>query len=364
MRVLIVSSLKRRIAPDEFASRSRIIYEVAHGLVERGHDVSVLGTGDSIVEGATIIPVIPKGWTSLPPVENDFIRDIAFLTMQAKHIVALQENFDVVHNHTYPDFFPHIVDTQLKIPLLSTLHALYDDYMDETLSLFHNSSFVALSHAYTQLYKKTKFAGVVYNGVDTKTYAYKEEKGDYLFWLGRLPKAKNADGTFMDPKGVRHAIALAQKTGSNLMLGGVVEDPAFFEQDVKPHLNEQIQWVGDVSPKQSLSTEKVVSLMQDAKVFLMTINQEEPFGLVMAEAMSCGTPVIGFDRGSVREVVAEGETGFVVAPEKDIDGLAEALAKIESIKAFDCRKRVEDHFSIAKMVEGYEALYTELIQKK
>lgn len=364
MRILLVSTLKRRIAPDEFASRSRIIYQLAKGLVDNGHEVSVLATGDSVVEGATIIPVIDNGWASLPSVENDFIRDIAFLSMQSKKIVALQDRFDVIHNHTYPDFFPHLLDTQLRIPLVSTLHALYDKYMDETLSLFHNSSFVALSHAYADLYTKTKFAGVVYNGVDTDLYAYKKEKQDYLFWLGRLPKAKNDDGIFMDPKGVRHAIALAEKTNTKLILAGVVEDPEFFYTDVKPHLNEKIQWLGGVSSKQTLTPSEVIQHMQNAKAFLMTINQEEPFGLVMAEAMSAGTPVIAFDRGSVKEVVEDGVSGFVVDPQKGVDGLAEALGKIDTILPENCRKHVEDHFTIANMVAGYEAVYKDLIEKR
>ena len=363
MRILLVSTLKRRIAPDEFASRSRIIYELAKGLVHNGHTVSILATGDSIVEGATIIPIIPNGWANLSPVENDFIRDIAFLTIQAKKMIEIQDQFDVIHNHTYPDFFPHLLDTQLHVPLLSTLHALYDTYMDDTLSLFHNSSFVALSKAYAALYKKTKCIAVVYNGVDTNLYAYKKEKKDYLFWLGRLPKAKNDDGIFMDPKGVRYAIALAEKTGATLLMAGAVEDPEFFYTDVKPHLNASIQWLGGVSSHQSLSSAEVVSLMQDAKAFLMTINQEEPFGLVMAEAMSCGTPVIGFDRGSVKEVIEDGMTGFVVAPDKGTSGLVEAFEKIGTIDSSACRGRVEQYFSIAKMVENYEKVYRQLQNK-
>jgi glycosyltransferase involved in cell wall biosynthesis len=361
MKILLVSTLKRRVGPDIFASRSRIIYQLARGLALRGHTVSLLGTGDSSIEGVTTIPVIDTGWVDQPPVENTFVRDSATLIKLAKQLVTLQSNFDIIHNHTYPDFFPHVIEDELTIPLVSTLHALHDTYMDDTLSQFTNSYFVSLSEAYAQLYKKTKFFRTVYNGVDTKLYAYAAEKQDYLFWLGRLPKAKNKDGTFMDPKGVRWAIKLAQQTESKLFLAGAVEDAAFFEQDVKPHLNEKIQWVGKVSSEQSVPAEKIVALMQGAKAFLMTINQQEPFGLVMAEAGSCGTPVIAFDRGSVAEVIIEGKTGFVVNPDEGESGLASAVARINTLRPLDCREHIEQHFSIEAMVRNYENTYKELI---
>lgn len=363
MKILIVSTLKRRIGADLFASRSRIIYELSSGLVKKGHKVALLGTADSVASGVEIIPVLQKGWVDLPPVENEFLRETASLIMQAKKIVEIQGDFDVIHNHTYPDFFPSIFEDKLQIPMVTTLHALYDDYMDDLLSQFTKTYFVSLSNGYKELYKKTKIYDVVYNGVDTNLYTFKKEKQDYLLWLGRLPKGKNTDGTFIDPKGVRWAIQLAKETGSKLLISGVCEDRKFFETDVKPYLNDKIQWVGDVSSEQSLPVEKVVELMQNAKVFLMTINQQEPFGLVMIEAMSCGTPVIGFNRGSVGEVVVDGKTGIAVPPEKGIGGLKDALNKIDTINPVDCRRRVEENFSLDRMIERYEEVYSHILKE-
>lgn len=363
MRILIVSTLKRRIGPDQFASRSRIIYELSSGLVKKGHEVSILGTADSVVPGAKIIPVLEKGWVDLPPVENEFLRETASLINQSRKMVEVQDSFDMVHNHSYPDFFPSVLQSELRVPLVTTLHALYDDYMEEVLSKSDKTYFIALSNGYKKLYEKVKIYDVAYNGVDTNLYAFKKEKQDYMLWLGRLPRAKNADGTFMDPKGVRWAIQLARETGSRLIVYGVCEDKKFFETDVKPYLNDKIQWVGDVSSEQSLSTEKVVELMQNARVFLMTINQQEPFGLVMAEAMSCGTPVIGFNRGSVGEVVIDGKTGFTVNPDEGIEGLKRALEKISSISPEDCRGHVENNFSLDSMVEKYERIYLQILKK-
>ncbi len=363
MKILIVSTLKRRIGPDIFASRSRMIYQLATGLSNKGHEVSLLGTADSVVPGVTVIPVTEKGWVDLPPVENEFQREVATLILQARKIRELQDSFDVIHNHTYPDFFPGIIDGDLKIPMVTTLHALYDYYMEDVLAGAKYSYHIALSEGYRRLYKKVTFDAVVYNGIDTNAFAYQGKKSDYLLWLGRLPKAKSADGTFMDPKGIRWAIKLAQKTGYKLKLYGVVEDKQFYETDVKPHLNDNIQWVGAVSSEQSLAFEEVIKLMQHAKAFLMTINQQEPFGLVMAEALSSGTPVIAFDRGSVKEIVIDGKTGFTVDPADGLEGLVNAVKKLETIKPADCRERAVTHFSIDAMIHNHEKLYKELIRK-
>lgn len=360
MRILLVSTLKRNVAKDVTASRSRIIYTLAKGLVEQGHTVSLLGTADSVIEGVTTIPVIEKSWIELPAVENSYFQETASLISLAQKMIAIQDDFDVIHTHTYPDFFLPLVESQLHVPLVTTLHIQATDYIDDVTSKFTKTNFVGLSKAHSSGFKKTKIDHIVYNGIDTDVFSYESQKQDYLLWIGRLSKAKNPDGSFFDPKGIKHAIALAQKTDSHLKLAGSVEDMAFFNNDVKPHLSEKIEWIGEVSSEQKMSRDTIVALYQKAKVFLMPINWEEPFGMVMAEAMSCGTPVIGFDRGAVKEVIADGETGFVVPPQEGINGLAKALEKIHTITPQNCRKRVEEHFSIPKMVEGYEEVYKDV----
>ena len=361
MRVLLLSTLKRRIGPDIFASRSRIIYELAEGLAKREHSVSLLGTGDSYIPGVEVIPVIEKGWVDLPSPENEFIRDVASLQKMGEMLISLQDKFDLVHNHAYPDPFASVYEGKLQIPLVTTLHALYSDYLDELLSFYPKTNFIALSQGYKKLYKKAKIYSVVYNGVNTKAYKYQGKKKDYLFWLGRLARGRGADRKFLDQKGVRWAIELAESSGTQLYLAGPCEDPLFFEEEVKPHISEKIQWVGDISSEQSLPVEKIISLMQGAKAFLMTVNQDEPFGLVMAEAMACGTPVIAFNRGAVSEIVIDGKTGFVVDPQEGVEGLKKALEKIDNIERNACRKHIEENFTVDKMVDNYEKLYKQLI---
>lgn len=361
MKILMAAPLRRKISPSITASRPRVIYEIVNELLERGHQVSILGTGDSNVPGAAIIPVIPNSFNELPAFENPFYAETSFLVKQVKKIEEIASDFDIIHNHTFPEFINLLAEDLIKTPMVTTIHAQATPELDEILSKFPNANLVSISYAHKKLFQKAKINYVVYNGIDTNLYAFSDKKEDFLLWIGRLSKAKDKEGNFMDPKGVKWAIKLAQETDSNLILSGNVEDEEFFNNDVKPFLNNKIQWIGPISPEQPLNKEEVVKLMQKAKAFLMTINWPEPFGLVMAEAMSCGTPIIGFDRGSVSELVVDARTGFVVSTKDGLGGLKKAVAKINTIDYQDCRRHVEKNFTIKKMVDGYENIYKKLL---
>lgn len=362
MKILIVSLLKRHVSQDQLSSRPRIIFELTSGLIKKGHDVTFLGTGDSKVPGAKMISVIPQSFVKLPPAENPYYAETSYLVQLEKKIEELAPQFDIIHNHTYPEFINLYATETITTPLVTTIHAQGTPELDSVLSLFPKAYFISISEAHKRLFKKTNIFKVVYNGIDTSIYSFEEKKDNYLLWLGRLSKAKNADGSFMDPKGVRWAIQLAQSTGQNLILSGNIEDMEFYKKDVEPHLNEKIKWVGPLSSELTLSKPEVAKLMQKAKAFLMTINWYEPFGLVMAEAMACGTPVIGFDRGAVKELIVEEKTGFVVPPEKGLEGLKDALNKLPSIRPADCRRHVEEKFSTQIMVNNYEKTYEEILR--
>jgi len=362
LRVLITAPLKRKVAPKITAARPRVIFDLASELLKRGHKVSILGTGDSFIPGAEIIPVIPKSFIEMGPFENSFYAHTAFLTKMAKTLEKIGNNFDIIHNHCYPEFINLLVEKNIKTPIITTIHTQITPEVDKTLSLFKKSYFICISETAKKLAKETKIYKVIYNGVNTSLYKFSEKKEDYLFWLGRLARAKDKKGNFMDPKGARWAIQLAKETNSKLLLSGNVEDKKFFEEDIKPYLSKKIKWLGPISPEQPLSKKEVVKLMQKAKAFLMTINWNEPFGLVMAEAQSCGTPVIGFNRGSLSEIVIDKKTGFVVAPKEGITGLKKALKNIGKINPRDCRERIERNFSLEKVAENYEKTYKEIIK--
>lgn len=364
MKILIVSTLRRKIHADETASRSQIIFHLAEGLATLGHSVTLLGTGDSFIPGVTVLPVIPKGIVDMPPEENAVFYEIALLTQLVHSVRKIHENYDIIHNHSAPEFLLSLIENELKRPLVTTVHLQTTPYVQQTLAQFKKTHFVPISQNQRTLLNNSNITRTIYNGIDTGAFSYYEHKEDYLFWLGRLARAKNPDGSFMDPKGVRWAIQLARETNQRLLLAGAVEDRQFYDKDVKPYLSDTIRWIGPIQAKQGMERKEIVRLMQRAKAFLMTINWEEPFGLVMAEAMSCGTPVIGFRRGSVPELVVNGKTGFVVDPLDGIAGLIQAVSDIGSINPVDCRKHVEKYFSTSIMVNNYASLFKDLLRNE
>jgi glycosyltransferase involved in cell wall biosynthesis len=371
MKILLASTIKRNVTKDTTYSRSKVVYQIASELVKRGHDVSLLGTGDSLIEGVKTIPVIDRGFIDKQReegYENPFYVEAGYLVKFVKKLEEIGEEFDVIHNHSYPEFLNLFATDTIKTPIVVTIHmSLTPNLMsvyDDVLSLFPKSHLVAISNSQKQHFKKATIEAVVYNGVDTNSFPFADKKDDYLLWLGRLGQAKNPDGSFMDAKGVSWAIKTAIKTGKKLILSGGVEDKEFFEKEVKPYLNDKIQWVGKIGKDQPLTEEELAHYYGRAKAFLMTPNWDEAFGLVIVEAMSCGTPVIAFNKGSIPEIVEDNKTGYLSSYEEGVDGLAGNVEKLFNLSdqeyqvmSTNARKRVEENFTIEKMVDGYEKVY-------
>jgi len=189
------------------------------------------------------------------------------------------------------------------------------------------------------------YLGTVYNGIDLSLYPLRASGGEHLVFLGRI----HAD------KGVHLAIEVAQQSGLPLLIAGIIQDHAYFREQVEPHLNQLIRYVGpvDVPGKNSLFATAL------ALLHLNTI--PERFGLVLAEANAAGVPVIAMDLGSCREVIADGRTGFLV---NSVDGAARALKRLGEIDSIVCRQRVQQCFSIEKMVEGYERVYRTIFEQE
>jgi len=363
LKILMVAPLKREVSQDITAARNKFVFDLSKKLKEKGHNVSILGTGDSYIKGVKVIPVIKKAFNKVEKeFENPFYAHTAYLAKQAKMLSEIAGDFDVVHNHAYPEFLPLLCYDFSKTPILTTIHSQLTKETDDALSLFKKGFFVAISKSAKKLAKKTEIFQVVYNGIDTSLFKFNKKKKDYLLWIGRLSQAKNKKGNFMDPKGIRWAIKLAEETNEKLLLSGNVEDIQFFKQEVRPHLSNKIKWVGKISKEQPLTKKEVSNLMSKAKVFLMTINWNEPFGLVMAEAQSCGTPVIAFRRGSAPELIINNKTGFLVDPKDKVKGLQRALGAINTINPIDCRENAEKNFSLDKMVSKYEETYYQILK--
>jgi len=377
LKIALLSALKRPINPQTTVSRNRVVLELAQGLVKKGHKITVFGTADSHIPNVEIIGVIPKGLVELPPTENSFYTDTAYITHAIIKLLSEQERFDLIHNHMYPEFLPLIGADLFEKPLITTVHSQVTPELKMALSDTYGSS-VLVSVSECARKALSLNSRLIYNGIDTNFFVPNSQfLKPYLLFVGRMSKAKK-NGKFMDPKGVTNAIEVAQKTGANLKIVGNIEDKKFYEELIAPNLSEKIQLVGEVSSEQNLGREKMLALYQNAKAFIFPINWEEPFGLVMVEAMASGAPVIAYNRGSVPEILRDGVTGFIIDPDDEdrpgkgiwtikkhgIEGLMEAIKKIGEVNRTTCREHVVKNFSVEKMVEGYEKLYQEILNKQ
>lgn len=376
LKIAFLAPLKRPITPQTTVSRNRIVLELAQGLSKRGHKITLFGTENSQIPNVEIVSVVPKGLIELSSSENPFYTETAYITHGIMQLLSQQKQFDLIHNQMYPEFLPLIVSKLFEKPFVTTVHsqvtpelrmAISDTYGSSTLVSISKSAQKALN-----LHSR-----LVYNGIDTNFYVPNPQvPKSYLLFVGRMSKAKK-NGKFMDPKGITNAIEVAQKTEESLKIVGNIEDKDFYDELIAPNLSEKIQLVGEVSSEQNLSRGEMLSLYQNAKILIFPINWEEPFGLVMVEAMSSGTPVIGYNRGSVSEIVRDGLTGFIIDPDNEdrprkgtwiikkqgIEGLVEAVKRIKEIDPTICRKHTEKFFTVDKMVNGYEKVYQEIINK-
>lgn len=327
---------------------------VAQGLAKRGHEVDFYAPKGSQpgvpLKHLNVEPLFDTGekWqTHLSEIKPHIhympllLGDLPFVTDMYEQ--ARKGKYDLLYFH-HPELpllfarqYPDVVTAStLHDPFLAWYRQMYGTYAGP------NSHLVAISD-HQKRESPDSFAATVYNGVDTKQFSFSEQPGDYLLCSGRV----------VPEKGFAEAVQLARKTGDRLVLAGplFVKDRPYFNKHIKPFLNDRITYVGYVE------REKLAPYYQKAKALLMPVKWEEPFGMTMTEAMACGTPVIAFRNGSVPEVVADGETGFIV---DSLDEMAGAIGKIDTISRAACRQRVEQLFSVEKMVEGYETLFRKL----
>ena len=355
LKIAQVAPLWLTIPPQAYGGIERIVAMLCDGLVDKGHEVTLFAAPGSKTK-AKLISVFEKPlleanipWSN--PVWN--LRNLS-----KAYEMANGGEFDIVHCHL--DVWGLFFHNLTKVPTLHTMHnPLYrtnaDATKDDRLRLFTEegarTNIVFISRS-AQEQAMVKFpenkARIIYNGSDLNHFKFNPEGGDHFVWIARMNKHK----------GVENAVAAAEKTGAKLLLAGRI-DPTqldYFNNAVKPHLNDKIKYVGE------LTEEQLSDFYGPAKALLYPIEWEEPFGLVVTEAMACGTPVIAYRRGSMPELIEDGKTGFVI--DSDIDKLAEAMGKIDRLDRAATRRRVEEKFSKERMVDDYEKTYRELIGDK
>jgi glycosyltransferase involved in cell wall biosynthesis len=344
MRIAQLAPTYERVPPRTYGGTELIVHLTTEELVARGHDVTLFASGDSIT-AATLrsITETPQRYGESTPEGFAHAEYVHLANAQAAFRAAADGSFDLVHNHAGVEGM--VLAAESRTPVISTMHNPFAPSVQpiwDAYPWFHH----AVSAASAATFPTRGALPPIHHGVAVETFRFEPRPdGGYLLFLGRFSRAKGAD----------RAIEAARRSGRRLILAGKVDtaDAEYVAKAVEPLLDgDQIRYVGEADWAEKCD------LLAGADALLFPIEWPEPFGLVMVEALSSGTPVIGFRRASVPEVIEDGQTGFVV---DDIDGMVAAIGRIGEIDRQACRDAAEARFSVRRMVDDVEAMYRSVL---
>jgi glycosyltransferase involved in cell wall biosynthesis len=336
-RIAILAPVAWRTPPRAYGAWETVAGNITEGLVARGwKNITLFATKDSLTK-ARLVGFIDRGY------EED--RTQIGWVSSCLHISKTLERageFDLIHSHF--DYLPLTYLPFIKTPMLTTIHGFSHPDILRVYRNYRNTYYVSISDSDRD--PELPYIATVYNGIDLSNLTFREQSGDKLVFLGRIHP----------DKGTHLAIEVAQRCGRDLLIAGIIQDQPYFDTLIKPHLNDSsIQYLGPADPIQR------DALFQQACVTLHLNTIPERFGLVLAESMAAGVPVIAMDLGSCREVVRDNVTGFLV---RNIDEAVAAVGRVDRIDCRNCRRHVEEHFSLARMAERYEQVYEEIFRRE
>ena len=250
------------------------------------------------------------------------------------------DEFALIHNHF--DFLPLAYSGLVDTPVLTTIHGFSSPAIMPVYSKYNSRShYVSISDSDRS--PDLDYIATIHHGIDVAQFPFSGAEGEYLLFFGRIHP----------DKGVHEAIQVAQQVGIKLVIAGIIQDKDYFTARVEPHIDgATVEYLGSVGPDQR------ADVLGHALALLHLISFDEPFGLSLIESMACGTPVIAFDRGSMPEIIRDGETGYIV---EDIEGAIDAVATVGTIGRSVCRADVERRFTSARMARDYVRVYQEIL---
>ncbi len=332
-RIAVLSPVAWRTPPRQYGAWETVASNLTEGLVARGWDVTLYATGDSVTR-AQLRAVVDRGYeedTAIDPKVAEY--------MHISEAFEHAAEFDLIHSHY--DFMALCYTRLVKTPVLTTIHGFSSPRIMAIYEKYRDGYFVSISNS--DRASGLNYLATVYNGIDLSLYPLQERGGDQLIFLGRIHP----------DKGVHLAIEVARLSGLPLLIAGIIQDRTYFREQVEPRLDQTIRYIGpvDVPGKNELFAR--------ARALLHLNTIPERFGLVLAEANAAGVPVIAMDLGSCREVIKDGQTGFLV---NSVQEAVESLQRLSEIDRGVCRQRVQECFSIETMVASYERVYRTIFE--
>jgi glycosyltransferase involved in cell wall biosynthesis len=341
MRIAQISPLFEAVPPKLYGGTERVVYSLTEELVAMGHDVTLFASGDSITS-ATLAPMREQA-LRLDPSVKDWV---SIYYRFVEQVYRRKDEFDVLHFHI--DFFPLSLFGRQRVPFLTTLHGRLDlpEFVD-VYNTFPDAPFVSISNSQRRPIPRLNWVRTVLHGMPAELLTPQPVKQEYAAFLGRISPEK----------GVGRAIQIAGKAGLKLKIAAKVDnaDREYYESEIRPMIegNPNVEFIGEINDAQK------PAFLSGAHALIFPIDWPEPFGLVMIEAMACGTPVIAYNCGSVPEVIDHGLTGFIVRDE------AEAVAAVNKVHTLDraaVRATFDRRFTARRMAEDYLDVYETLAQ--
>jgi len=338
MRIAQVAPLIESVPPKHYGGTERIVSYLTEELVRAGHDVTLFASGDSVTN-ARLIAACQRSLRKNERCKDPVAREVLLLD----HVIEYVNEFDLIHFHTGYLHFP--VSRYLPVPHVTTLHGRLD--FPDVISVFdrfRNEPLISISNAQRRPLPWANWHSTIYHGLPKELFTFQPNQGDYLAFLGRISPEKGAD----------QAIEIAKRVSMPLKIAAKVDraDRRYFKREIEPLLTQShVEWVGEISDRQKNE------FLGNAYALLFPIDWPEPFGLVMIEAMACGTPVIAYDRGSVPEVMEDGVTGFIV---NEIEQAVEAVDRVRDLSRAGCRGVFEKRFTASRMASDYVDAFVRL----
>lgn len=338
MRIAVVAPPWTPVPPTLYGGIELVVDRLAVGFQQAGHDVLLFTTGDSTCP-------VPRAHVLAEAEHNR----IGMAVPELRHVLAAYDavrGYDVVHDHSVMG--PVHAMSQPDLKVVTTIHGPFNEELTDLYGrMAARVPVIGISHAQHRAAPHVPIARVIHHGLDAAAFPVGEGTGGYLLFLGRMA----AD------KGAHRAIEVALKAGMPLVMAAKMREPwefEYFDVHVRPYLSDDIQYLGEVPHEEKLD------LLADARCLLFPIRWNEPFGMVMLEAMACGTPVLAFPEGAAPEVVDHGRTGFLCEDEED---MAAAVGRVGELRRDDCRAAVEGYFSADRMVREHLELFEELLER-
>ncbi len=360
LRIAMLAPVSWPVPPRSYGPWEQVVANLTEGLVKQGHDVTLFAARGSKTR-ARLVETVPHPFSLWP--EDELSRPQQFdsssglldgpphlRALEQQHIAICMEaaregDFDIVHSHLHVHAL--IFSRLIPCPMLTTLHGSAWVQADHAiLNRYKDRPFASISDSERAFKPDLNYVATVYNGIDTEAYGYCDSKEDYLLFSGR----------FAPEKGAAESVQIALRSGMPLKMAGMIEEKYqdYFETAVQPYVDSRnIMYLG------LLSQEELVPLYQKARGLVCPIKWAEPFGLAVAEAQSCGTPILGARRGAFVETVQEGRTGFLFDKVDEAVGLVQRLGGIEPAA---CRHNAEMRFSSSVMAGAYEKVYHMLLR--